>query len=121
MKNLFVPYKIAVLAKQYGFNEKCLTYYGFNKKLKKDNFGAWFLNKTMVTTQASAPIYQQIIDWFRIKHGIDIAYKLKSSYHRFEHTKAGDPKTIKEFDKADSGGYYGAFDKAIEEAFKLLG
>ena len=34
MKNLFVPYKIALKLKEKRYNNKCLTYYGFNKKLK---------------------------------------------------------------------------------------
>lgn len=32
MKNLFIPYELAVIAKEKGFNEDCLAAYSFTSK-----------------------------------------------------------------------------------------
>lgn len=78
MKYLFIPYELSLLSKEKGFNEPCLAKYtgcnihglppksiwmkqSCNKDLIDDTFGC-----------ISAPIYQQIIDWFETKHGLSL-------------------------------------------------
>ncbi len=119
MKNLFIPYELAIKAKEMGFNEECLATQVKNgtpvvqiHPVKNSTL------ESMLPSIICVPIYQQIVDWFREKHQIEIAYKLTGSNHRFCWVK-NESKPI-EFTKGDVGGYYGAFNKAIEESFKLI-
>lgn len=93
MKHLFVPYKLALLAKEKEFEEPCFAYYQqFNiptptfhfgiiqhhqnenykgnnwNKIDKDFQLTDYINNNFV----SAPLYQQLIDWFREKYDIVI-------------------------------------------------
>lgn len=77
MNKLFVPYELALLAKEKGFNNPCLALYSKfgvyenqeqpiykqipNQKEAKEYFGG-----------VTAPLYQQLVDWFREKHEIHI-------------------------------------------------
>jgi hypothetical protein len=68
MKNEFVPYDIALGAKEIGFNEKCLAFYTDDKDL--------FINKNLEIfpnvlskSKINAPLYQQLFRWFREEHG----------------------------------------------------
>src|SRR6185437_7847661 len=80
MKNLFVPYELAVLAFEKGANEiECLACYNQNKELFISIAG---IGKKVVSNFAlnndcsnhlAAPLYQQIVDWFREKHLIEIS------------------------------------------------
>jgi hypothetical protein len=67
-----------------------------------------------------APLYQQILDWFREKHRIDI--DISCDYERetwwFGFRKKGCAYNKDYSMKFKS--YYEALDKAIEESFKLI-
>ncbi len=75
MENQFVTYEIAKKLKELGFNEWCLNiyqdgeeldvsgYYGFNNPVR---------NEKLKDDYPAAPLWQQVIDWFRMKHGIHI-------------------------------------------------
>lgn len=65
MKDLFVTYQLALLAKQKGFDESCLAYYGNEEKLFI-TAGAILKYRPLL----KAPLYQQLIDWFLEKHDI---------------------------------------------------
>lgn len=120
MKYLFVPYEIAIVAKSQGFNEPCLAYYErqqlsniveySNSKLRQEN---------LINGQCLAPIYQQLIDWFRDKHNlhIEVFHQLRPANNVVYGIKIG----------SNTGGiqdgfnnYYEALNKALEEAFKLI-
>lgn len=101
MKKLFVPYEIALLAKQYGFDEFCLT--KFEPKLYTKPNGDQILSAIIQTTflngipkhyehggfegyknsvksrfgdeQVAAPLYQQLINWF--KENFQIRFKIE--------------------------------------------
>ena len=69
MKKEFATYEIALKLKELGFNEDCFGYFVINlqeliivntKKHKSD----WYI---------SAPLWQQVIDWFREEHNIHLA------------------------------------------------
>lgn len=94
MKRLFVPKNIALIAKEKGFDEECLGNY-------------------------EAPLYQQLIDWFRNKHGIVIwietapyartfnfRFYIETSDNRQEGNKSKD--------------YYKVYNEALIEGFKLI-
>lgn len=74
MKHLFVSYELAKLAKEKGFNEPCIAHYlnrllqykycveNSNTSLPKDGHNEFI----------AVPLYQQLVDWFREKYGIQV-------------------------------------------------
>lgn len=125
MKHLFVPYNLALLMKEKGFNEPCFTYHLWdgneqNKEFKNGLGNFVFHAKSGKTNtdyaqskHISAPLYQQATDWLREKHGISVwVYPPKNLWH--VQMESGE-----QF--ASSGDtYYEALNKAIEEALKLI-
>jgi len=119
MKNLFIPYKLAVIAKEKGFNEKCFGFWAGNPNVENYN---WHLNITENnwhnhknnTTAIVSPLYQQILDWLEqrgvfiesVNFNQTICYTLlKKNDNRWIETELIHLKDI---------------NKAIEEAFKLI-
>ena len=78
MEKQFVTYEIALKLKELGFDEECFgRYEGSDYYLEKWNEVK--LEPTHTTSQntfswqlASAPLWQQVIDWFREKHKIRV-------------------------------------------------
>lgn len=128
MKHLFIPCVLAIMAKEKGFNEPCIGLYLENNQLYSlTNSTSDFTSVTNENKkhESAAPTYQQIVDWFREKHGIVITPALYSRRHfnednnfifrgELSHPKLGSSHTEK------TSEYYEAFNKAIEEAFKLI-
>lgn len=120
MKNLFVPYEIALLAKKNGFNEGCLAIYdSFDNGLH-----TWRVNDTLVKpsdipNSIVAPIYQQLIDWFRIEHDILIWVETATYVNMFNYRYY-----IETYDNKAEGmktnNYYEALNDAIKKAFKMI-
>lgn len=85
LQELFVPYELALKLKEKGFNEPCLSYY-FDDTLKHPS--------ELTTTESQdkcqyittigilAPLYQQVVDWFRIKYTIDIVHVTPNGYNK---------------------------------------
>jgi len=126
MKNLFVPYELAVIAKEKGFNEPCLARFidDGNKSLEIWDWDIPLRNSTNEEedTLCTAPLYQQIVDWLREKHSIWITI-----YNQYKDENAGkcygykvQMKDTCKSNVAQSDNYYKALNKAIEEAFKLI-
>ena len=116
MKNLFVSYEIAILLKEKGFNEPCFAWYylpegnlmglGSQEALK-------FKNKGSKKHFCSAPLYQQVVDWFREKHLIKFIESeqfIPSEYNVWSIKQAGSFKKYGEW----------TLNEAIEEALKLI-
>ena len=81
MKEQFVTYKIALALKELGFNETCIAVF-----LSKDNFkieyGLLNYPKKLFGNVIKAPLWQQVIDWFREKYGFFIeVYQIFSDNH----------------------------------------
>ena len=80
MKHLFIPYELAILAKDKGFKENCISWYYKEEWNAKDAHifntfsGNDFNSRTDLEDVISCPLYQQIIDWFRDK-GIIVVEK----------------------------------------------
>jgi hypothetical protein len=88
MKELFVPYELALQLKEIGFDEHCLANYfvfGNARAIEDDKFTKpeLFLPDDDVENRAeelnmipyhdvSIPLYDQVIQWFIDKHGIHI-------------------------------------------------
>ncbi len=132
MTKLFVSYEIALKLKEKGFNEKCIAFYkgkyvgdGLHAigqhegcSIHGDNYDSgWNLEYPPIL----APLYQQVIDWFREKHGICISIYTSSTgfMPEFDYLNKkyfGKVAAI-EFASLD---YYETLNKAIEEALKLI-
>lgn len=72
IKDLFAPYKIALLAKEKGFNENCLARYikdcgEIIFALSAQSTTNTYYNNQNSIVGCAAPIYQQLIDWLRKK------------------------------------------------------
>lgn len=127
MKHLFIPYELAVLAKEKGFNEPCIAVFSGNKDIYSlSNPTSDF---STVLNQAhsfsiSAPLYQQIIDWFRNNHRFFIKieqHQFSLWYFKLEH------ETINQYNinniidnNFGFDSYYKALNKAIGEALKII-
>lgn len=75
MNDLFIPYELAVIAKQRGFNEPCFKYYDDDKDFVNLQFGFECNNTSLLDLEGnniSAPLKIQVINWLRDKHYIKI-------------------------------------------------
>jgi len=129
MKHLFVPYELALLAKEKGFNEPCLAAYRpeDNNELKSYEQGDLMDLKGFKPSDfnseflVSAPLYQQLVDWFREKGiyiSIECDYDISGGYNR-GYTPC--VNGIHHFYEGDCFiEYYNALSIGITEAFKLI-
>lgn len=134
MKNLFLNYELSLIAKEKGFDCLCLAYYNNHieglEKLKGLVLGKTFQDHNGETEGdnliCSAPVHQQITNWFIEKHDIWVnvdwtgrpeildlkprknSYKGKSLFEICIDGKYGGFE------------YYFALNKAIQETFKLI-
>lgn len=126
MKHLFVPYKLALLAKEKGFNEPTRDYYRATGSGPFDENGKyinWNDDSKLETaggmTYVSAPLYQQLVDWFREEFNIVIwvetSLSISSWNYRF--------KIETEDDKQEghkTKDYYKSLTEALFKAFKII-
>jgi len=137
MKHLFVPYEIARQLKEKGFNEPCFLVY-HDKKLVaiKDHVSSNFLipittNKELGVKTFCAPLYQQVINWFRDTHKIYMSifpdYNSKDDYKtcwgfNIVQLEWGEDKEhhLASYDREYETLYNEALTKAIEAALKLI-
>jgi len=123
MKHLFIPYNLALLAKEKGFDGRCLA--GYENEVftlyKDENMSGW-CNRNLPEGEITAPLYQQLVDWFRENHGKNIS--IDPYYYPF-YSKDISIKgiiVVKGYTEKEAFGstYYEALNKAFEEAFKLI-
>jgi hypothetical protein len=116
MQKEFCDYTISLVLKELGFNEPCLAYYvneTFKCKiyLNKDaNYNSDFTIGNLI----AAPLYSQIIDWFREKYGLHIDIGLddkEEGYYNY---------AINLNWRYDGGTYYEARKLAILDAIKVV-
>jgi hypothetical protein len=69
MKEQFVPYEIAEQLLNEYFNEDCLGYYQNKELVIRDTT---FYEVKKYNLGILAPLWQQVIDWLREKHNIDV-------------------------------------------------
>lgn len=148
MKEQFVDYNTAFELKGKGFNDECFGYY--NKLPNEKTFTLFGLNTKGQGSYSNdslwgkkdyacaAPISSQVVDWFRVKHNIDIiilnkyerpnvGYYAEIKYARKDTLNKDNyyQVTLKEYPEYDRGvfepgTYREAMKKAIEEALKLV-
>lgn len=135
MEHLFVNYKIARALKDKGFNEECFGIY-----LNGNNAKGWTAGNEEINTNekiknyytyknahCSAPLYQQVIDWFETKHklyidAIPIFQEGNEKLFGWAYTVIPFADFKSKIDKRldESFGRYGALQAAINEALKLI-
>lgn len=94
MKEQFVPYEIALKLKELGFDELCFAHYVNGDLitktaiLKSSTMQYYQQNNINPSNQykdkkCTAPLWQQVIDWFREKHNIHIEIELTDNTMQF--------------------------------------
>ena len=72
MNKDFTKHNQALALKELGFDETCLTYYNYDKRIERSD--DWAYGCTLIDkrdrNQCLAPLYQQAFRWFREKHGL---------------------------------------------------
>lgn len=120
MENLFIPYELAVIAKEKGFEEMCITCYGNTSK--KLYLNSWKNMKNTLEEEdlTAAPLYQQILEWLFKEYNIFIEIKRikvmvdpEDNFHVYW-CEIGD------FSSQHYKTPIQALKKGIEEAFKLI-
>jgi len=127
LKYLFISSELTTRLMAKGFNESCVA--------------TWFADDTNVIyyghphnlRDIPAPVYQQVVDWFRIKHGLIIAYDMcemkctynpAEKYHKFSLFKVINCNSVNALSYSAEhtchDEYYKAFIFTIEEALKLI-
>lgn len=116
MKELFIPYELSLLAKEYGFDEPCFARY-IRKEFRFATLGGMTnFTKEQPPNQLSAPLYQQLIDWFREKHNLEVCSLKEKENVYFGFIDGG----ISRKQVSQGKSYYEALNKAFEEVFKLV-
>ena len=124
MKQLFVPQDIALMAKEKGFDEECISFYsnGVLNISRIESFDWCIVNSEMEKqglNYVSAPLYQQLVDWFRNKHGIVIWIETAPYAHTFNfrfYIETSDNRQ----EGHKSKDYYKVYNEALIEGFKLI-
>lgn len=120
MQKEFIPYPLALLAKEKGFNELCLGYYlqGIFHLDDKCRSNDWFAIQAQ-KDWFSAPLYQQLVRWFREKHKLEISVYYESDFGWWASVnlmETGRTAIPNECFKS----YCNALEYAIRNAFKLI-
>ena len=83
MKNLFVPYYVAVEAMEHGFDEECLRFYNRTEVLRpsinRDGDNNSYLTGVVDSDFVAAPTYGQLADWFRREKKLEITVHTESN------------------------------------------
>lgn len=111
MKNQFVPYHIAIDLKELRFDEKCMGVY---HRMDENFYMVRELNEGNPEYKIFAPLWQQVEQWFREKHGILIS--VDAVKYRRGNLEWGYFISIR-----NSGGYIitGCEHKGIEDPYKI--
>lgn len=123
MKHLFIPFELATIAKEKGFNEDCFGYIRPDNTLNLEYDYIFCTNDLLEESEnCTAPLYSQIIDWFRETHKINVWVQLYGNSFKQRYVpctmKGLNPNNTKEYNY--NTDFYEALTKAIEEAFKLI-
>jgi hypothetical protein len=114
MKHLFVPYDIAKLLWDKGC--KLEAYFG-----GWDGNQKWYWHPDSDIT-LDAPLYQQVVDWFREKHKIKVEVRLYGNSFQQSYVPAIieglNPNRTKELQSF--GDYYEALTEAINQALNII-
>lgn len=77
LENEFVSYEISYLLNDKGFDCECFGFYDSNGNLKPkshNNIKSGIKKEDLHELNILAPIYQQVIRWFSVVHGVNIFF-----------------------------------------------
>ena len=118
MEKQFIPYELALVLKQLGFNEECFAWWGLknNISLFQDTPFEDRTNSNWIEDyfpdRFTAPLWQQAFDWFREQHNLFIQpFKLKDKF-LFQIYFENDPPTFT--------NYCNTYEEARLECLKKL-
>jgi hypothetical protein len=120
MKHLFIPKRLAEQAFDKGFNEICIGYYLIS------NVALINRHKHVPKTCTFAPLYQQMMSWFKEHHDlkIEILHSDGTGLYKFGFWKSNRDNDIGKWERMGYIGLYytwnDAADKAIQEALNLI-
>jgi len=118
MKDLFVPYELAVKLKEKGFNHVCIKYWieHDNKLFLSNGLSQYEINQVNIL----APLWQQVIDWLREYHMVNIVVAYDYETCRWQ-VKQQYSNTENELDiDVLYKDYYSALQSGIEKALELI-
>lgn len=125
ISRLFVSYEISKQLKGKGFNEQCFGWYSslptheLRVQLTRNIDGDSYVG---IENCFLAPIYQQVIDWFREKHGLHFTISF-DSWNTELYCVHFNRKGNKDFHydmESDFKTYYEALNSTIEEMLKII-
>lgn len=120
MNKQFVNYEISLKLKELGFVEPCMgLYYIENKKFSKTNYSHSNIVKSNDYI-IDAPLWQQVIDWFREKHNVIISNKYIGTIGKYEIYIYNMFGRIEPFENYECSNFYSAREKAILKAIELI-
>jgi len=120
MKHLFVPYEIALQLKEKGFDESCVAFYEESGNL---SIGFNWLNgggKNSNLESCTAPLYQQVIDWFREEHDFFIFIDTTHNFDSYTGTMCTKENNSLFQRTVERKNYYEALNDIIKKALKLI-
>jgi hypothetical protein len=128
MKDLFVPYELAVKLKEVGFKVPCLAYCriinGEETELEMNpTSGSLYDWNTSHDILISAPLWQQVIDWIREENKIVVEiHQLHNSKYELIYTWHVYSDSLILTQKIDSADklYYRCLQSGIEKAIELI-
>ena len=127
MKEQFVPYDMALKLKELCFNEPCFCFYTYKKEIRRyTNFDGDLnqlqsLKNSSITVSdewCTAPLWQQVIDWLRDKHSLDVIISSNLLGYGFIIYNRYPPKNI--LDNRVFQTYFEAREQAILKALELI-
>lgn len=129
MKHLFVSKELAEQLRDKGFSEPCLADYALLTPDHHQLYGCGIvnfdINRTFINTTGTiipAPIYQQVIDWFRDTYDISvliIPYRNDDGTLVYEWTIINDIRDEEE-NEITFMSYYECLEDAIKEVLKVI-
>jgi hypothetical protein len=121
MTEQFVPYEIALKLKEKHFNEQCLAFFNGVGDDMLQPIDTDFINFREIGDCVAAPLWQQVIDWLREKHSLDIMTRQLQLDGRayYKITKIETEDKIKGYSNFCKSPYE-AREKAINQALTLI-
>lgn len=123
MDNQFVTYEIALALKELGFNENCFTCYNPGKNLVNwysEPNPEWpycinsYYKRGLISEYVAAPLWQQVMDWFRVTHNMLVSVCSNDSGYLFEWSDTVGGTYIYDFgfDGTNDSGCWNTFEEA---------
>lgn len=124
MNKQFVNYKIALALKELGFEEECLGKFVNNSGMVHTLHYGTSGSNVQSESITLAPLYQQVIDWFREKHNICIeilSFDTETILYDPIVRQLINGEWSDEYPEYDSqDNYYTARELAIQKAIEIL-